>query len=454
MIRSVKVLFLCSVMSFGCVADDSVPRDLMPRTRMPDSPPKHTDIYVYEEWDAVRKLIVKKMDYKYREWVPEHRVQIGYNRYRVEPGFYRITKGSHEVSTRAWLKPTELLPVAPMKDPVDPEHAETPERVVKESGRVVVPRNAQGNEQIPDSFPQVDRSEGAESSKKVTILPLLGEEPEAMVSIDWAESWKGADEQDFSALLDELKRLKTAVLQWQSNMHGRFGLCPVDKMEAKQNGTLEQVYVPYQVVSGRIYLLKVELGYLISQIEKGSTPEEWVATLLRVVRRMEAIESMANALKKDKDLAFFEVLEESKRALMTSSEEINPFESKVDKQWILRWQVIAQNLAVFEDRSQKLGTVLDKSSRELVEKTREAYSEAAKLMGDAPWELSVKKQNKIARLIYTGAQETSKVYERMAQQSDETTEAKAYLNRLGLLGSNEDLRVASYFILDVIQDQE
>jgi len=93
-------------------------------------------------------------------------------------------------------------------------------------------------------------------------------------------------------LLALLLETREGVLQWQANMHGRFALCPVDKAEARSNGTLETLYIPWEVVSGRIWLVKVQLDNLIYSLRKNDhANEKWMATFVQWVRRLEALES-------------------------------------------------------------------------------------------------------------------------------------------------------------------
>lgn len=428
---------------------------LMPRTRLPDQPPTFYNITVWEEYDPARNVIVKK-----QEW-QQYTRQSFVNQWRQWQYQWVTSNHSKELSTRAMPAPTPApTPVKvaeplkasaqPIDDdaqkPASKEHTED-EAGSQLAGRLaIVPKRPIEKEFIPEKF--------SEKGPERIVRPknLISSLPAAMESV----AWFGKKSKPVPAenILPQLENLRESVLAWQSDMHGRFGLCPVDKAEAEANGTLEKIYVPYQVASGRIYLVRAEVDLLIHQIQTGTSTELWSSALLQLLRRLDALESQLRLLTDEKEKPYSESILGSIRELAAWTDSWNPATDESDRRWVLRWQNIAEDLQIAHERREDVRAHLPNKFHEHFNRRMSDLDDISKKLGKSPWKKSLADQERVARRIYVATNELSRYYETLSDTADSGMKPSEYLKILGYMGATEDLRVFSLTILQSVTEQE
>jgi hypothetical protein len=438
---------------------------LEPRTALPNQHPFY-NIVVFEQIDEKRGLIVRHQEWTeqirvaqdvlgndrrwHRTWTIEHRLGKKELSHRPIPTPTKTNKQNAAGSTGA----TEGLPE---------KQGGTIETHAAPDLHWEAPARAHTKESIPEKFtdevPTPEFSEPAIALKKTPRpKPLLMKSPKTLQTIEWTSgnessgdtsSTDGASA-DATDLLPILETLKPAILDWQADMHGRFGLCPVDKAEARNQGTLETLYVPYQVVSGRIYLVKANLDLLLDGL-KHSPRRNQAGNTLRLLRRLHALESQLTLLEKENHPQKY------KRPVLDSIEQLSaiaenwgPAVSVEERTWALRWQTISENLQLLIEREPAMGGHLAKKSIEVLSTERGHWKALLREIGARPWNLKFEEQQRLAKHLYASTNRFSTLYEELSDKADlGSITAKEYLDILAVLGANEDLRVTVYTMLQL-----
>jgi hypothetical protein len=391
--------------------------DLLPRTAQPDQPPYFSQIVEYE---IVREnRIVRLMDYRLKVfrkgWYTDQR---GYQ----YNGYWAFENHTKELSSRLKSEGSQAAPA---------------ERPLGKPLRPVRPEN------VP--------SQSAEALPLSVSIPrppaLLKKPPSVLTDVDWNKKSVKPD----NALLPHLETAQQGVFLWQSNIRGRFNLCPVDEAEARSNGTEEHFYIPQIVASGRVWILRSELADLIYRYQEGGLDEEDGARrLVRLVRRFESLESQIWSLSQNGQAAYYTKLGEALPAIKKAGTAFNPYGDEQDKLWVARWMLIAQDTAVWLEREREVAPSVrgeTRQSREILERA------LRKMEKSSPWHLRPDEQAALTKQIYRATQSIAGRYAQISDQYKESGNQDGYLDVIGWLGANENLRVYAHTLIQILEPQ-
>lgn len=420
--------------------------ELMARTPVPDQPPFY-NIVVYEVLDTKRNLIVKK-----QEWVRHTYTNGFYDQYgRFYQGSWVKEKGSKELSTRPIPSTTAATQPAVTGIATEAKKAAKPSKV-----EVHVPSRTIDREEIPSEFPEAG-PEMVEKAAAPLRVPesLLKQLPASVRALDWFGDSEKLGDSEASDLLAILLETREGVLEWQANMHGRFALCPVDKAEARDNGTLETLYIPWEVVSGRIWLVKVQLDNLIYGLRKNEYANQmWMSSFVQLVRRLEALESQLQAIAEESQRAYHKTITGALASMKKYAIRYNAVESEKRKTWVLRWQLIAESLQVIRERSAVFQKAFSsKKQKEWNEAIDGLNAAASKITDDGPWTIPLAQQEILSREIYKASNRLAKLYPDAAEWVDAGLKPDPHIDAIAVLGANEDVRIFTFTQLQLLSEE-
>jgi|GEM_PF-6295361 len=452
----VQVLLFSGANSFA--GDDS---ELMRRTAVPDQPPFY-NIVVFEVLDTKRNLIVKKQEWTRQTYTNGFYDQFG----RLHAGSWVKENGSQELSTR----PVPTVAAKPIEKPgvkgtiiepraVDPKTAD-PKTSKSSKPEFHFPSRSIAREEIPSEFPDSGPTapeKSADSAASPLRVPeiLLKQVPLSVGALEWLGDNEEISESEAAELLEDLLRMREGVLEWQANMHGRFALCPVDKAEARDNGTLETLYIPYEVVKGRIWLVKVQLDNLIYGLRMGNyANEKWMATFVQLVRRVEALESQLEAIAEESKRTYHLTINDTLSAIKKYAVRFNALESEKRKTWVLRWQVIAESLQVIRERSPVFHAAFSKKKQKEWDGVIEDLDHvASKIVDEGPWTTPLSTQESLSREIYKASNRLAKLYTEAAEWVDAGLKPVPHIDAIAVLGANEDVRIFTFTQLKLLSEK-
>ncbi len=428
--------------------------ELMARTAVPDQPPFY-NIVVYEVLDTKRNLIVKK-----QEWTRQTYTNAFYDQYgRLHSGSWVKEKGSQELSTRPVPAAATVVEKSIESQAVKSTIKGTiiePKSARASKLEVHVPSRSIDREEIPSEFPESGPVVAEKSAAPLRVPErLLKELPSSVVALDWLGDNEQLGDSDAADLLALLLEMREGVLEWQANMHGRFALCPVDKAEARDNGTLETLYIPYEVVKGRIWLVKVQLDNLIYGLRKNEhANEKWMATFVQLVRRLEALESQLQAIAEESKRMYHKTITDGLSAIKKYAIRFNAVESEKRKTWVLRWQVIAESLQVIRERSPVFRTAFTtKKQKEWDDAIAELSEAASAITDEGPWTTPLSKQESLSRQIYKASNRLAKYYTEAAEWVDAGLKPDPHIDAIAVLGANEDVRIFTFTQLQLLSEK-
>lgn len=435
-----QIVFLSGTYSF---AGDGP--ELMARTPVPDQPPFY-NIVVYEVLDTKRNLIVKK-----QEWVRQTYTNGFYDQYgRFYQGSWVKEKGSQEISTRPVPSAAVVEKPAVAGTVIEPKAGKSSKLEVH------VPSRSIDREEIPSEFPEAGPAtvEKAAAPLRVPEI-LLKQSPSSIRALDWLGDSEQLGDSEATDLLALLLETREGVLEWQANMHGRFALCPVDKAEARDNGTLETLYIPWEVVSGRIWLVKVQLDNLIYGLRKNDhANERWMATFVQLIRRLEALESQLQAIAEESQRAYHKTITSTLSAMKKYANRYNAVESEKRKTWVLRWQVIAESLQVIRERSSVFQKAFSSKKQKEWNDAIEALNAAASgIVDEGPWTTPLSQQEELSRAIYKASNRLAKLYPEAAEWVDAGLKPDPHIDAIAVLGANEDVRIFTFTQLQLLSEK-
>ena len=434
---------------------------LMKTQRPADKPPQY-DIKIFEEVDKNRGEIIKKATWtekgKYFDnrlgWVTTSTKKFQLLGRRPINSLPDVEAETEEANERDIAPDPRIAPEPPPYSP--PSRPIAPPPPVVQEGRreknregFQLPKKVARHERIPEIFPDNLEAPAPKPKAKIEVPvapPLTKSVVAALQTLDWdfrPGQWSQEERDD---LVKSVERAQEAIGDWQSNLHGRFALCPIDKVEAKTNGTLETLYIPYEVVSGRVWLAKHgahRVRYLVTtEFEEGN----WTLAFMLLIRRLESLDRMLARVAKEgasDQLPYLNSLRDAMKSLDPYVKRLGSRHSDDERIWATRWQLIALELVVIKERGEIIADALTPKERARWSELRSQFEDLNREIGSTPWKDSLSKQWKFSERLYKVANEASELYVSLADYVDSGEAKRHHLDFLAVMGSLEDLRLFS-----------
>jgi len=283
----------------------------------------------------------------------------------------------------------------------------------------------------------------------VPAPPLTKIAPPSLEKVTWVTEGKQLSEAEHDELVNGVRDLSKSTTAWQNDFLDRFSNCATGFCMAKKNGTFEKLPMPFQIPMGQVRLLKLEteyLAYLLKQEEKPSP--KTMAQALRVVRRAEALRPLLESTAVVKARPYVTGMEDSLKVLQNVSKNWNYFSTSESKGWVLRWQLLAIDMEVWQENLEYMSRTIKGEARDRLDKVASEIGKAAKQIGAAPWELPMNEQSQIARNIYRQVSLLYHDYPELSAKSEKSSrEADSYLGIIAFLGANENVRYLAYNVV-------
>jgi len=257
----------------------------------------------------------------------------------------------------------------------------------------------------------------------------------------WRDKSPKATAKEKKDILDQVTLSIDALTDAVDDILARFSKCPVGIAEAEEAGTLEKLYVPYQVVFGQFRLMQLQGRRLEYRLKDKRVPHsEWVGEFQRYYRRIEGAGVLISQVAQNSERDYQRTLQRFATKLRPYAERWNVFDDDQIRYWVARWQLIGENITTFLERSPEvLGVLSDPSKRSIVRAT-ERYRKIREQLGAFPWAQNLEDQERLAKEIYEASMIARLAYKDLSDDCEtQLGVADKFLSFTLMLGANEGL---------------